>query len=433
MVLDLTFGYRLSVAHLNYRAIEQGLTALSSSLYPCLAPLSEFGGRLGRSCRAPNPGLPRHAIARRSSGSEHGMHVGLPLGAIHSPYRAVELWRVARYTGPMPSWAPHAALCAALACAAAGCGETRLPGTCPDDERCSTSTPRGLIFVGASLADRPPGELAALAVGGTQTLRMKLPAEDDDQVPAAFADTVAATVGAPFRLGAIDPPAVELVADDSGEGLLRILEPDGELLLDRAAVRAERAEIVELGPREHPDAPAWALYAAGEAELVVRITGETGARLVDEGVAVRAHGAAVKRRAWDLFAVAASAPEELEFELELSSGQTFRQAVRTAAVIDRIELALADADLAAHLFLRPGDEEVLCFAGRTEDGAAVAGLDWTFEALGPIEAEPWPALRRCALVRALEPGQAGLFARAADHELGFAIDVFGDDDWLPAP
>jgi hypothetical protein len=333
----------------------------------------------------------------------------------------------------MPSWPPHAALCAALACAAAGCGEGRLPETCPQDERCSQSTPRGLLFVGAALADRPPGELAALAVGGTQTLRMKLPPEAEDAPPTAFTDTVAATIEAPFRLGAIDPPAVELVADGPGDRLLRILEPDTQLLLDRAAVRAEHADTAELKPREHPDAPTWALYAAGEAELVVRITGETGARLVDEGVAVRAPGAAVERRAWDLFAVATTEPEELEFELELSSGQTFSQPVRTTAVIDRIELALADADLAAHLFLRPGEEEVLCFAGRTEDGAAVAGLDWTFEALGPIDAEPWPALRRCALVRALEPGQAGLFARAADHELGFAIDVFGDDDWLPAP
>jgi hypothetical protein len=34
MVLDLTFGYRLSIAHLNYRAIEQGLPALSSEFQP---------------------------------------------------------------------------------------------------------------------------------------------------------------------------------------------------------------------------------------------------------------------------------------------------------------------------------------------------------------------------------------------------------------
>jgi hypothetical protein len=331
----------------------------------------------------------------------------------------------------MPSWPPPAALCTALVLAA-GCEEGRAPDTCPEHERCSARTPRGLIFVGAPLSDGSSDELAAVAVGGFQTIRLKLPA-DDAAPPLAFAEDVEAKVEAPFQLGAVEPPAIELWADGPGERLLRILEPDGELLLDRVAVRAESVSDAELLPREHPDEPAWAIYASGDAELVARLSGESGARLVDEGLALSSDGAAVERRAWDLFHVSGIAHAELEFELESSAGEVFTQLVRVTDSLHRIELALADAGTAGHFFLGPGDEEIVCFAGRTEDGAAVAGLDWTYEALGPIEAVSWRELPRCAVVRGLEPGPAGLYVRAAGLELGFAIDVIGDADPLPGP
>jgi hypothetical protein len=310
----------------------------------------------------------------------------------------------------------------------AGCvteGERASTGECPAGESCSELTPEGLHFEGAAFATfllDAPGGIKTTAAGGSQTISVLWPPEGDEPRE-PFTLSFTAAVDAPFELGEVAPPTVELRAAAEGTGRLRILDGSGDLF-DRVSISAAPIARADFVPYDHAGDDAWVVYASDEPRLVARLYGDDDQRLVDEGISLAASAAGVEIAplAWDTSALAGLPAGEIELTITSSAGDTFSQTITAVDEVDEIAFANPTGGLDEIAELSAGEAALLCFGG-TRDGVVVAGISWTYETDGPLEAEAWRPDSRCVLVTGTDEGAATLTVSAAGHELVQAFDV----------
>jgi hypothetical protein len=290
-------------------------------------------------------------------------------------------------------------------------GERARSGECPPEEECSDKTPEGLFFAGAALGGL--GEsLERIAVGGTQTVRVRIGATSDTR--RAFTEPFDATVGEPLRVTQLEPAVLELLADDAGSAYLRILDPETGELFDRVAVYAHPIDRVSFWLRDYGHDEVL-LYAGGRVTIGASLYNDANRRLVDEGLSFVADDAAsLDRLGWDLVEVIEPALGELEVGIVTSSGAEFGGLFDVVDTIDSIERAQDDGTSTFEDEIAVGELEIVCFDG-TLEGVPVAGLDWNFDIEGPVEISPW-LVDRCVALEGLEPGDATLSISAAGLE-----------------
>jgi hypothetical protein len=326
-------------------------------------------------------------------------------------------------------------LALSLALPAAACnmgfGDRAFWGECPGGETCSEATPHGLLFEGPGLSDalvpdwsRGP-QITALA--GTQTIRLRiLQGDDEPELPFDL----------PFE-ARVESGHVEVIHADgdtlvvrgaaTGEGRLRIVDPEtGELydriLLEAAPVAGIDHAVLDLAWLDGEGPPAWALVADGTAQVVPRLWTAGGRRIVDEGMAIEPADPAATpthRAAWDEAQVTMELPVSGGLRIETTAGR-----VETIPVIgthDPGEIVALDDDLV----LAQGHVAIACFRAEA-GGIPRAGLDWSFALspnLEPFDLAPWGFARSCLGLHPAAPGPASITAIAGPVERTFNYDV----------
>ena len=267
----------------------------------------------------------------------------------------------------------------------AGCGgEREQSGMCPDGETCSSATPEGLDFLGASTIDGIDlaGPLPT-AVGGTQQIALAfggIPVESFDLPYGADDDGGAAVVVTGTQGADVDVRGVA-----TGENYLRIVDSTTGALYDRKMVAAAPATAVTAIPltgEPSPDGPF--AFAAGDVPFglalatdVVISDSDFPQRVIDTSLTIDGLPA-FDQPTWDSIDVTLAAGV---YPLTITSGSA------------ALPLQLTVVDHADRVYA-PGSQTVIagasswvCFdaqATTATETLAIYGLSWTFStALDP--------------------------------------------------
>lgn len=313
----------------------------------------------------------------------------------------------------MPPRAYHLAALAPLSLAACTTlGERASTGACPAGETCSPATPVGLAFTGPTLADLPfDSGLHPTAAGGTQTIVVH-----DAGSGARLAQPFRATIHAPFAIDAVDAAraSVRVRAEAAGTGSLRVTAPDGALY-DVLAVRALTGTSIGLrSATETLRADLGIAAAPGRAVPVVITLSGSGARLVDEGLALTVDGTPAPDATWQTATLTAPATGAIELVATTSAGERRAFALTAAAAIDRLELHAHDP-----LVVNQGG--VVCGAAIAGD-AQVLGETWAWTSAG-AELLGGLGQRNCVGVVPSQVGPLTLVATAGSATATFTVDV----------
>jgi hypothetical protein len=311
-------------------------------------------------------------------------------------------------------------LCVA-ALAALGCetpGERARTGECPPEEVCSDDTPDGLYFRGAPFAGSGRS-VKRIAVGGTQSITvLEGRGDSGDRFVAPFD----ATISSPMLVDKVGPADLVVTAEEAGSAYLRINDPDTGELYDRVTVRSSEIDTLEISAHGYADEDA-RLFAQGRPVVVVRMTSEGGDRLVDEGIEFAADDADVSRDSWDLVGLSEMAAGEIDVVVTTSAGDEHARTFEVVDSIDTLERVYLSDDSESESEVAVDSLIPLCFEGRHDD-SPVAGLDWAWEAIGPLEVHPSTLVNDgCVLVEGLETGAATLVVTAGGLELSVELEV----------
>jgi hypothetical protein len=272
--------------------------------------------------------------------------------------------------------------------------------SCPEGEVCSDRTPAGLVFTGRA-PTLPLGagddELRATAIGGTQTIRL-VDAQDGEGLDGAYGTAV---TGGAVALVAVTGDRVQVVGRAGGSSTLRIVEPDGDALLDKVALRTAVIAGVELVPLGEAVLSgrrvAW--LADRPAEVAIRLRDAAGGLVIDDSAVVTGEVEVRAGAAWDQV-VLAPAPSDTPVTV-IAGGVAFAAAVPRADAVDTIVpfLDMADADGGA----------LLCFEARAGD-RVVAGAGWSFA----VDGEPAASFgaANCTMARPAARGRRELIVSA---------------------
>lgn len=283
---------------------------------------------------------------------------------------------------------------AALALAVPACmgGTREETGTCPSGYTCSSATPNGLLFVGASLANEV--ELtgpAPTAVGGTQIIQLEY--EPSGAVSFETFDlpfTADANGGAGVKVDTTQASSVTVIGAGAGSNYLSILDPNKDLYDEKLLTGAAIATIA-LTPTDGETIPAGAqvAFGAGTIDLGISLTSSGGQRLVDESMTVTVTGQSPTQIAWDTY--------ELEGALAGSADVVISAAGGTGSATIPIEIVnepdTITAQASAPTTIPPNGSAVVCFEA-TSAGVYVADLAWTFT----VDGESAIASSNCAFV-----------------------------------
>jgi hypothetical protein len=306
-------------------------------------------------------------------------------------------------------------------------------GACPVGETCSTTTPDGLFFLGATTSDSIfGGGVAITAAGGTQTVTA-VTGTGTGSPPFDGDFTAATTAPGVLTVDLVTPPSVVVRGQAGGTSLLRLLAPETGALLDRVEIQVEPISKVSLFPSDlvflelaaAPDlrnAP-WALLSGigASARIVVRLHGAGDDRLVDEGLALTPAFGAASRGAWDLFEVDTPSPGTVSFSIQ-AGGASFPVEAQVFDGIDDI-VAVPLAFGADPTQVSVSQDALFCCLAQS-GGTPVAGAAWNFNGSANLTVKPEPSIgRSCVSVQGKTTGMATLTVTAGGVEKTFDLTV----------
>jgi hypothetical protein len=216
------------------------------------------------------------------------------------------------------------------------------------------------------LADNETSE--GVAIGGLYTLTVHGGIGD---VTVDGADHV--------TVASITAVTVDVCGRSEGQDKLEIRQ-DESLAVDW--VRVLPLAGVALVPRELAFVrlaapPPYTLHAGSEAELVVRLLGADGARLIDQSLTVEGEGGTVEPTRWDAFRVISDTGLVVDV---IAAGRAFGLTVPVATAIQDI-VPVSGGDVADIRAVTEGRLALVCFAA-VAAGLHVAGLSWQIEGIG---------------------------------------------------
>lgn len=296
---------------------------------------------------------------------------------------------------------------------ACNAGERAITGKCPAGEVCSSQTPEGLQFIGASFSDTMfLGGPSPTAIGGTQRVQLEYHRTLwDTDIPLDVPFDAAVDSGSGVGVETIQGSVVVLRGVASGSDYLRITDPVTGELFDRKTVGAAAIDSISLvaatGERIPPGVPIG--FAAGQVEVAVALygtvqdTGPLSERLVDEGMSLAAIGGT--QHNWDSIEFDAAGPGVYPISVTAANRPTVQV---DAAVYDHLD------SLAAHatnpVTLVPNQPEFFCFDPMAA-GHFVSGASFHFTVTG-IENQPVAAVNCIALTTQRTEGQVSIVASA---------------------
>ncbi len=279
-------------------------------------------------------------------------------------------------------------------------GERADTGECPAGEVCSPNTPRGLHFIGNTMADElfGGGGPGATAIGGTQEVALEMERSDGVRVALAMPyqadDDGGLGVVVVNKTGSV----VTVKGARSRSNYLRILDPSSGELFDRytltgAALTSMRlvGTSFERTPSDRTDL----VFATGEQEIGVALVGEVQGssgnkleRLVDTSMVLDLPGST--RTSWDSIKIASATPGT--YPLMVTAGD------KPAAAMPITVVAAADAiaTLDAQPSVPAGGSSTVCFQA-TSNSRYIYGLVWTYTANGVTTTKGASSLSRNCL------------------------------------
>ncbi|MDI3284034.1 hypothetical protein [Polyangium sp. 15x6] len=299
---------------------------------------------------------------------------------------------------------------------------------CPAGETCSSDTPNGLFFRGASLFDDIfGGAPRATAEGGTQEFIV----HRDSEGKQAFAP-FDAEASSPLEIAELAAPRVTLRGAAAGSGFLRILDVDTGALHDRIELEVLPIASVRLTetPMSFFDPEAagkfdLALFKGSSVRLGVALQSADGAGLVDESMTVTITGDAKEEVAavpeWDKRILTVGAAGTVSASVVAGAGAPVSVTMPIVDVLDDIVAVknTVSADLAKPLPVGSGRN--VCFRG-VSNGRAVAGLSgWVMSGEGSIEVNY--AAEACGVVKALAAGKATIFVEVGGAKKSFPVTM----------
>jgi len=301
--------------------------------------------------------------------------------------------------------------------------------TCPPDEDCSDATPNGLWFGGT-----PTGDVGFLslqwpkvtAVGGRQTIRLFTDSDASKPLDLPFTATVSAL---PLALDDTQPSSVVVAGRYPGSALLRIAEPDTDLLYDRLTIEAAHVDQMYLIPAGEyvvdfdlavPESR-FAVLTGSNVRLTVAMIDAAGDRVVDEGMTIDpAVGLAADPEGYvDTVEVAPTADGPIDVAVHAGTESVVHLSVPAAASANSLETAQDNVTLAV------GQHGIFCFRARTADGAYLLGADWTFTASADLTLDSTVdgLVSQCVGATAAASGTATLTARAAGASVDLDVTI----------
>jgi hypothetical protein len=289
----------------------------------------------------------------------------------------VRPWHGVCFGGLAMKRLPYAAFLS-LPLVAAGCtgGERATTGKCPAGETCSDLTPRGLQFIGTSIA----GDLfqtapRPTAIGGTQSIALEYD-RGDGVLALDLPFTADDDGGNGVRVDSVSGSHVIVRGSGSRSNYLRILDEDG-LLMDRKEVTGAALSRIELFTPDFENVPDdhQIAFAAGTRDIGVALYGDVqypsgprSERLIDTSMDLALAGAT--RKAWDLLGA------------ELTTGThtlTVAAGDKPAASLDVVVVEEGEilAEIGMPTTIAPNGVQQVCFAALA-GSRYVAGLTWTY-------------------------------------------------------
>jgi len=275
-------------------------------------------------------------------------------------------------------------LLASLLVSAAACtgGERNQTGDCPADEVCSPLTPNGMHFTGVPLVGVPLlAEPKTTAIGGTQQIDLYKELDSGDIVPLDLPFAAMSDNGDALAIASAGPNAVVLEGIAAGRDLLRITEPDNDLLYDRYEVAAAALDHIDLVPATYESYVTGAPVAfyQGDISLGLALYTASDERLADDSLTLTVTGPQPTRSEWDSFDFAALGPGTLTGTLTAAG----RSGPIDIEVVDAVDEVLPLSDSFPDT-IHPGDQGEVCFHATAGAAESVLGLPWSFAATGQV-------------------------------------------------
>lgn len=306
-------------------------------------------------------------------------------------------------------------------------GERADTGKCPAGEVCSNATPRGLHFIGVTMADEllSGNGPAATAIGGTQEVALEYDRGDGVRVAMNLAydadDDGGLGVGVVGHSGSV----VTVKGARSRSNYLRIIDPATGELYDRytvtgAALKQMRIVGTEFEslPSNRPDI----VFATGDQEIGVALVGDvqensgtTAERIVDTSMVLDLPGSI--RTSWDSVRIANAVVGIYPLRVTAGDKPAAALPIEVVATADAISVIGAQPTVPAN------SHGTVCFQA-THNSRYIYGLTWTFHTNGMTRVNgKSDILRNCISVSSEGMASGSIPVTAAAGGQTFAVNV----------
>lgn len=301
--------------------------------------------------------------------------------------------------------------------------------TCPPEETCSDATPNGLWFGGTPTGDQGWLNLQwphVTAAGGRQTIRLFTDSDASQPFDLPFTATVS-----DLALSIVDtqPSSVVVTGRYNGSALLRIAEPDTDLLYDRLTIDAAHIDRFYLVPAGEylmdfdlavPESR-FAVMTGSSARLTVAMLDADDNRVVDEAMTIDpAAGLSADPQGYvDTVEFAPTADGTTDLAVHAGNEPVAHLNAVATAGASSLETEQNDVTLAVD------QNGTFCFRARTATGAYLLGADWTFTSSANLTLTTTidDVVSHCVGGKAAAAGTATLTARAGGASLSVTVQI----------
>jgi hypothetical protein len=314
---------------------------------------------------------------------------------------------------------------ALVACNTAG--ERADTGECPAGEVCSDATPRGLHFIGVTMADEllSGNGPVATAIGGTQEVALEYDRGDGVRVAMNFPYDADDDGGNGVTVVGHSGSVVTVKGARSRSNYLRIVDPATGELYDRytltgAALKQMRIVGTEFEslPSDRPDI----VFATGDQEIGVALVGDvqensgtTSERIVDTSMVLDLPGSI--RTSWDSVRIANAVVGTYPLLVTAGDKPAASLPIEVVASADAVSVIGAQPTVPAN------SSATVCFQA-THNGRYIYGLTWTFHANGMTRVNgKSDILRNCVSVSSQGMASGSIPVTAAAGGQTFAVNV----------
>jgi hypothetical protein len=309
-------------------------------------------------------------------------------------------------------------------------GDRNQSGECPADEECSPLTPRGMHFTGVALTGVPLlAQPKITAVGGTQRIELFKVDAAGDIVPLDLPFDAMTDNGDALSIVSEGTNSTVIRGDATGKDLLRITEPDSELLYDRYEVESDVLARMEVVPTTfEPHAAGDIGFYVGDVGFGLELYSADGARLADDSLTLTFPGPQPSRPAWDEFELADLGPGNYPGTV-LAAGQEGVVSIRVYDAVDEV-LPLSDSFLPT---IQVGAQGEVCFHASVDAGAeSVIGLPWNITFVGAVT-QLIALSSNCINLQVNAPGQFSVTAETLGVSTTIQFDAVAATAATPAP